>query len=81
MSSQVDFKAFVDQQYKGIPDRTTTVEQKERAIKAKKAILNHPDCPNDSKAKIREEIKTIESEIKAIKSEERNKSMNSSIFD
>ena len=81
MSSKIDFQAFVDQQYQGIPDRTTTVEQKERAIEAKKAILEHPDCPNSSKAEIQNEIATIENEIKTMKEEERNRRMNSSIFD
>lgn len=79
-TGNVDFQKFVDKQYAGIPDRTETIEDKERAIKAKKAILKHPDCPQSSKAEIKREIAAIEGEIAAMKGEARNNSMNSSIF-
>lgn len=72
---KMDFNQFVEKQYAGIPDRTTTIEDKEKAIKAKKEILKHPDCPESSKATIRKEIATIEEEIQAIKDEKMNKSV------
>lgn len=79
--TRVDFSTFVDQQYRGIPEQTSTIEDKQRAIKAKKAILKHPDCPNSSKAKIKEEIATIENEIKEMQAQEHAAKMNKSIFD
>ncbi len=78
--SKVTFNEFVKNAYRGIPERTTTIEEKERAIEAKKMILNHPDCPQDSKIGLRREIATIEEEIASIREIERTKSMNSSIF-
>ncbi len=76
----VAFDKFVERAYRGIPERTETIEEKERAIKAKKKILNHPDCPKESKNALRHEISIIKGEIDAIKSEQRNQAMNSSIF-
>lgn len=76
----VSFEKFVERAYKGIPERTSTIEEKERAIRAKKKILNHPDCPKESKAKLMQEISTIRGEISTMKSEARNQAMNSSIF-
>lgn len=76
----VSFNDFVEKAYAGIPERTSTVEDKERAIAAKKKILQHPDCPKESRTALLREIATIESEIAGIKSEQRNASMNSSIF-
>lgn len=72
---KTDFNAFVEKQYAGIPERTSTIEDKEKAIKAKKEILKHPDCPQSSKAEIRKEIATIEAEIEAMKSEQRDTSI------
>lgn len=72
---KLDFKAFVEKQYAGIPERTETIEQKEKAIKAKKEILKHPDCPASSKVEIKKEIATIEAEIEAMKSEQRDTSI------
>lgn len=77
---KISFNEFVENTYKGIPERTSTVRDKERAIEAKKKILNHPDCPNSTKTEIRKEIAIIEGEITAMKDESRNQSMNSSIF-
>lgn len=74
------FDQFVENAYKGIPERTTTVEEKERAIAAKKKILQHPDCPKETKTALLREIATIEGEIAGIKNDERTASMNSSIF-
>lgn len=77
---KISFSAFVENAYKGIPDRTTTISDKEKAIEAKKKILNHPDCPNKSKTEIRNEIAIIEGEIASMKKEARSQSMDSSIF-
>ena len=74
------FDQFVENAYKGIPERTSTVEEKERAIVAKKKILQHSDCPKETKTALLREIATIEGEIAGIKNEQRNASMNSSIF-
>ncbi len=76
----VSFEKFVQRIYAGIPERTSTVEQKERAIEAKKRILNHPDCPKESRNQILKEIEIIKSEIGVIKSDADNGKMNSSIF-
>lgn len=78
--SNVSFSKFVENAYRGIPEQTSTLEDKERAIAAKKKILNHPNCPNETKAQLRKEISIIEGEIAGIKSEQRSQSMNSSIF-
>ncbi len=74
--NKMDFNAFVEKQYSGIPESTSTIADKEKAIKAKKEILKHPDCPQSSKVEIRKEIATIEAEIETMKSEQ----MNTSIF-
>lgn len=70
-----DFNTFVEKQYARIPERTETIEDKEKAIKAKKEILKHPDCPQSSKAEIKKEIAAIEVEIETMKSEQRNTSI------
>ena len=74
------FDQFVKNAYRGIPERTSTVEEKERAIAAKKKILQHPDCSKKTKTALLREIATIEGEIAGIKESERNEAMNSSIF-
>ena len=61
--SKEDFKTFADRLNKTFPDRTSTVEEKERAIAAKKKIMAHPDCPADTKKVLQKEIATIEGEI------------------
>ncbi len=43
------FDQFVKNAYRGIPEQTSTVEEKEKAIAAKKKILQHPVCPAKSK--------------------------------
>lgn len=63
-----DFEAFAKRMYNGIPDRTTNVNDKQKAILAKVAIMNHPQCPEASKAELMNEISTINSEIMQIKS-------------
>ena len=74
------FDKFVQRVTAGIPDRTETIEQKEKAIKAKKKILKHPSCPEESKPVLKQEISVLEDEINSIKKEQREQSMNSSIF-
>ena len=74
------FEQFVENAYRGIPELTSTVEEKEKAIAAKKKILQHPNCPKETKTALLREIATIEGEIAGIKNEQRNASMNSSIF-
>lgn len=74
------FEQFVENAYRGIPDQTSTVKDKERAIAAKKKILQHPDCPKETKTALLREIATIEGEITGIKEQERNEAMNSSVF-
>ena len=66
--SKEDFKTFADRLNKTFPDRTSTVEEKERAIAAKKKIMAHPDCPADTKKVLQKEIATIKSEIRQISS-------------
>ena len=63
-TKQVPFEDFVKEAYNGIPDVTTTVEEKQRAISAKLKILSHPQCPELSKNQIRAEIAQIREEIK-----------------
>ena len=74
------FEQFVENAYRGIPEQTSTVEEKEKAIAAKKKILQHPNCPKETKIALLREIATIEGEIAEIKNEQRDASMNSSIF-
>ena len=74
------FEQFVENAYRGIPERASTVEEKEKAIAAKKKILQHPNCPKETKIALLREIATIEGEIAGIKNEQRDASMNSSIF-
>ena len=74
------FEQFVENAYRGIPEQTSTVEEKEKAIAAKKKILQYPNCPKETKTALLREIATIEGEIAGIKNEQRNASMNSSIF-
>ena len=74
------FEQFVENAYRGIPEQTSTVEEKEKAIAAKKKILQHPNCPKETKTALLREIATIEGEIAGIKNEQRNASMNSSMF-
>lgn len=73
--NKMDFNQFVEKQYAGLPEQTGTIEEKEKAIKAKKEILKHPDCPQNTKAEIKKEIETIEAEIETMKSEQRDKSI------
>ena len=63
-----DFKTFAERLNKTFPDRTSTVEEKERAIAAKKKIMAHPDCPADTKKVLQKEIAIIESEIQRMSS-------------
>ena len=75
---QEDFGTYAARLNKTFPDRTTTIEEKERAIRAKKLIMAHPQCPAETKATLQKEINIIEGEIARIKYET---SMNTSVFD
>lgn len=66
--SKEDFKTFADRLNSTFPDRTSTVEEKERAIAAKKKIMAHPDCPADTKKELQKEIQIIEGEINRMSS-------------
>lgn len=57
------YKVYCKQQYAGVPDGTTTIEQKEKAIQAKKNIMKHPECSATSKAMLQKEIAVINGEI------------------
>jgi len=80
MADEVSFNEFVEKTYAGIPDRTTTVEQKKKAIEAKKKILAHPDCPASVRTKLYEEIATIQGEIDGMKAQQHEEAMNKSVF-
>ena len=69
VGNEQDFNTFVEQAYAGIPEVTTTVEQKQRAILAKISILNHPQCPPETKAALSEEITQINYEIQNFEDE------------
>ena len=66
-SENSNFEEFVQKAYAGIPDRTSTIEDKQKAILAKVSILNHPNCPEETKAVLQQEIATINNEINQIK--------------
>ena len=72
-----DFNSYAERLNKSFPDRTTTIEEKERAIAAKKKIMAHPKCPDDTKTALRREISIIEGEIARMKQET---AMNTSVF-
>ena len=74
---QEDFNTYAERLNKSFPDRTSTIEEKERAIAAKKKIMSHPDCPPDTKAVLQKEINVIEKEITEI---QKDTSRNTSIF-
>lgn len=75
--SYEDFGAFADRLNKTVPDSTSTVEEKKRAIEVKKKIMNHPQCPSDTKTTLRKEIGIIQAEIDQI---EHETAMNTSVF-
>ena len=72
-----DFDTFADKLNKTVPDSTSTVEEKKRAIEVKKKIMNHPQCPSDTKTTLRKEIGIIQAEIDQI---EHETAMNTSVF-
>ena len=74
---QEDFNSYAEKLNRSFPDRTTTIEEKERAIAAKKKIMAHPKCPADTKTALRREIDIIENEIARMKQET---ALNTSIF-
>ena len=72
-----DFGAFADRLNNTVPDTTSTVEEKKHAIEVKKKIMNHPQCPSDTKTTLRKEIGIIQAEIDQI---EHETAMNTSVF-
>lgn len=58
-----EYKAFVEQQYSGVPNGRTSLEQKEKSIQAKKNIMRHPECTNLEKVMLQKEIAIIKGEI------------------
>ena len=72
------FEAYARRMNSGLPDRTTTIDQKQKAITAKRNIMRHPGCPSNTKTILEREIATIEKEIKTM---EREQNMNTSVFD
>ncbi len=75
--SYEDFGTFADRLNKTVPDRTSTVEEKKHAIEVKKKIMNHPQCPSDTKVTLRKEIGIIQAEIDRM---EHDTAMNTSVF-
>lgn len=75
--SYEDFDTFADRLNKTVPDRTSTVEEKKHAIEVKKRIMNHPQCPSDTKVTLRKEIDIIQAEIDR---KEHDTAMNTSVF-
>ena len=63
-----DFETYADRLNNTFPDRTSTIEEKERAIAAKKKIMAHPDCPADTKKVLQKEIAIIQEEIQRMSS-------------
>lgn len=72
-----DFGAFADRLNKTVPDVTSTVEEKKHAIEVKKKIMNHPQCPSDTKTTLRKEIGIIQGEIDRMN---HDTAMNTSVF-
>lgn len=60
---QENFANYAEGLNKTVPDRTSTIEEKNHAIEVKKRIMAHPDCPQEVKNELQKEINTIEDEI------------------
>jgi len=60
---QSSFAQFAKEMNSTFPDSTSTIEQKQQAIRAKQAILAHPGCPEQIKPKLMSEINEIQNEI------------------
>ena len=58
-----EYKAFVEQQYRGVSNGRTSLEQKEKSIKAKQNIMHHAECTNLEKTILQKEIAIIKGEI------------------
>ncbi len=74
-SGSEDFGKFADRLNATIPEQTSNIPDKKRAIDVKKQILAHPNCPNEVKTELKKEIQILQKEI------ERIENMNSSVFD
>ena len=64
-----DFSDYASKLNSTVPDRTSSIEEKERAIEVKKQIMAHPNCPPEVKKELQQEIKTIETEINRLEQE------------
>ena len=64
----VSFDEYSDRLNNSIPQVTTTVEQKRKAIAIKKQIMAHPACPLEVKQVLLNEIKIIQNEINGMSS-------------
>jgi len=73
--SYEDFGKLADRLNATIPEQTSNIPDKKRAIDIKKQLLAHPNCPSDAKQELQKEIQILEKEI------ERIENMNSSVFD
>jgi len=62
-----DIESFSEIMKKDIPDDTTTIDDKQKAILAKTAVLNHPQCSDAQKSALFNEIRTINNEIMQMK--------------
>lgn len=67
-SYDMDFDDFVQQAYNKLPDQSATVDGKQKVILAKVSILDHPDCPLETKKILFREISRLSREIRQIKS-------------
>jgi uncharacterized protein with PIN domain len=72
-----DFNSYAESLNRTVPDRTSTIEEKEAAIKVKKRIMEHPQCSKEMQRTLQGEIDTIQGEIDAM---ERENAMNTSVF-
>ncbi len=79
-----EFQKFAESINRSIPERTSTVSEKNNVIAAKKRILSHPDCPPEAKAELLKDIQTLEKEIKELEAKEKEEKhqmvINTSIF-
>jgi hypothetical protein len=50
-----------------IPDKTSDIQQKTKAIGIKTALLSHPECPEETKKALMKEIEIIQGEIDKIR--------------
>ena len=64
-----EFTAFAEKQNIKFPQKTKTIAHKKTAITSKTAIMNHKDCPPETKLQLKKEIEMIKKEIKQMENE------------